>query len=66
MTPLSTDPLDICPHCHADLSGAEIPADDRQHYGGITHYSRRIGIDHGYDRIEFWQCPECGHQWRRK
>ncbi len=51
-----------CPLCGADLQGPPIPEQDRQYYGGATHFSRKVGIV-GHDRIDRWQCPDCKGEW---
>ena len=56
-----------CPACHADLRGAEIPVEHREHFGGATHGSRLIGIyDRDRDRTVAWRCPDCGAEWARE
>lgn len=56
---------DECPACHADLTGQEIPSEQR-HLFGATHFSRRIGLsDIRLDRVTHWLCPDCGHEWER-
>lgn len=68
-----------CPHCRADLRGAEIPPESREPweapggellwpYGeGSTHFSRAIGIEIGevYDGILMYRCPDCTRYWHR-
>lgn len=55
---------DICPLCHADLKGQEIPVAYREHYGNATHYSRLIAIsDMRKDRVVEYQCPDCKGRW---
>lgn len=54
--------LEPCPHCGTELRGAEIPEENRKYYGGKTHASRRIGIIIN-DRVDHWQCPDCGGTW---
>lgn len=58
----------ICPKCKADLTGEEIPEEFRElHYGGKTHYSRKIGIyDWDRDMTVEWMCPDCEHRWPRE
>lgn len=62
------DNKEYCPFCHADLQGEPIPKEQQQkHYGGATHFSRKIGITSiELDRIIKWQCPDCGQEWERK
>lgn len=56
-----------CPACNADLTGAPIPEEYREHYGDSTHYSRAIGIySIERDVTIAWKCPDCGHEWERK
>jgi len=52
-----------CPHCLSDLTGDEIPEEHRHNFGG-THFSRRIGVVDN-DRVQYWECPDCGGQWPR-
>ena len=54
-----------CPHCKADLTGGEIPADVRWMYGGFWHYSRVLGRVEG-DCVVEWSCPDCGGTWARE
>jgi hypothetical protein len=28
-------------------------------------WGRAIGIELNRDRIEYWKCPDCGHEWDR-
>ena len=58
---------DNCPHCGVNLIGAEIPAEDRQHFGKATHFRRDIGIEYPeiYDGVLHWRCPDCGGEWAR-
>jgi hypothetical protein len=59
---------ETCPACHADMRGAAIPEEHRQHYGGATHGSRVIGVEyaygspHRYDGVSEWRCPDCGYR----
>lgn len=55
---------ELCPLCHADLTGEPIPPEQREHFGGHTHGSRRLTrIDRARDRaVEHW-CPDCGGAW---
>ena len=56
-----------CPHCEANLQGAEIPEKDRYAFGGKTHYSRLIAVEIlGYDRVTHWRCPDCGAEDERE
>ena len=54
-----------CPHCKADLTGDEIPAEHRHLYGSPSHYMRQIGIVER-DRVVGWRCPDCGGTWARE
>lgn len=63
---MTTEPTHCphCPHCHADLTGPSIPAKDREHFGGKTHYSRVVVvIDRLLDRVDRYRCPDCGREW---
>lgn len=53
-----------CPACEADLQGKPIPEDQREAFGGETHFSRVIGVEiaGGYDGVSIWRCPDCGHE----
>lgn len=63
---VSGDPDDICPGCHADLTGEPIPEKSRHLYNH-SHFSQRIGIyDRALDRTSHWKCPKCKHMWKRK
>lgn len=56
---LSPD-IKTCPVCKTDLRGAEIAEENRELYGGKTHYSRVIGIySREQDRTVAWRCPDC-------
>ena len=57
-----------CPQCGVSLQGEPIPQEyiDKGYYSqGTTHYSRLMGIEGNKDRIEWWQCPDCGYRWER-
>lgn len=56
-----------CPFCHSSLKGEEIPFEEREAFGGITHFSRLIGIEipRKYDGVLAWKCPDCLHTWDR-
>jgi hypothetical protein len=57
---------EFCPLCGADLQGKPIPEASRQHYGGATHFSRKIGIySRLLDMTVAWSCPDCGRTWDR-
>lgn len=52
--------LTECPHCGANLVGAEIPLTHREYFGGKTHGSRLIAIyDRDRDRTSHYECPDC-------
>jgi hypothetical protein len=54
-----------CPLCQADLTGAPIPVEDWEDFGG-THFSRAIAIyDQNRDRTTHYRCPDCGGEWER-
>lgn len=46
---------DYCPRCEVNLS---YTVDGKE-------YSHRIGHVVN-DRVQRWECPQCGHQWDRK
>jgi hypothetical protein len=47
--------------CKADWTGKPIPEEDRQYFGGKTHFSKKILIyDADEDRTVSVKCPECG------
>ena len=54
-----------CPKCEADFTGEEIPEQDRELFGGESHFSRLIAVEDPniYDGVLFWECPDCSHQW---
>jgi hypothetical protein len=60
-----------CPQCGSDQKGEKIPQEyiDRGLYReGLTHYSRTIGVEYGYnhparyDGVSEWNCPDCGYR----
>lgn len=54
-----------CPE-GCDLTGEAIPANVREHYGDVTHYSRAVGeYDMMRDVTVAWHCPDCGVSWSR-
>ena len=60
-------PLNICPHCNADLTGAPIPEGSRKAYGGATHFTRKIlCVDPDRDITSHYQCPDCNKTWPRE
>jgi len=59
------DSVEFCDRCGADFQGEPIP-EKSQHLFGATHFSRKIGIyDLVKDRTVEYQCPDCGHTWKR-
>jgi hypothetical protein len=57
---------ETCPICASDLEGDEIPELERLHFGGKTHFSRKIAIyDRDADRTVAFECPDCGERWAR-
>ena len=56
-----------CSHCNTDLQGEPIPEQDREWFGGATHFGRQIGVEVSevYDGILYYQCPDCGYKWHR-
>lgn len=68
-----------CPKCNANFDGGDIvetfiaqgktpeaarkSADAYGYSKGRTQWGRQIGIEGDHDRIEWWKCPDCGHQW---
>ena len=56
-----------CPNCEVSFKGKEIPEDQREFFGGKSHFNRVIGIEHPelYDGVLVWKCPDCGHEWNR-
>lgn len=52
-----SEPIE-CPHCKATLQDYEIPEDEREMFGGKTHFSRLIGISNG-DSVMWYVCPDC-------
>lgn len=61
------DSKEYCPYCGADLQGDPIPKEQQQHYGGATHFTRKIGISSmELDRVIKWQCPDCKGEWERE
>jgi hypothetical protein len=56
-----------CPHCGVSLVGTPVPVSHQEAYGGVTHFSRKIGVEilGGYDGVLFYQCPDCDGRWHR-
>jgi hypothetical protein len=56
-----------CPKCRANLIGDPIPEEDREVFGGSTHFIRTIGLEDPaiYDGVYAWKCPDCGYEWMR-
>ena len=61
------DTAEICRACGSDWKGKEILPECRSSYGGLTHYSRLIGIEirGKYDGVLVWRCPDCDYMWHR-
>nr|WP_251025717.1 hypothetical protein [Bacillus sp. ISL-47] len=61
------DSKEYCPYCNTNLQGEPIPEENQPHYGGATHFDRKIGISSmEMDRVIKWQCPDCKGKWERK
>ncbi|WP_062355021.1 hypothetical protein [Bacillus kwashiorkori] len=61
------DNIEYCPHYGANLQGEPIPEKEQHHYGGATHFTRKIGISSlELDRVIKWQCPDCKQDWERE
>lgn len=56
-----------CPHCGHDLQGDPIPEEDREAFGGHSHFYKAIAVSaQGIgDGALLWGCPECGKTWHR-
>lgn len=55
-----------CPECGANWVDKPIPKEYRQHYSAPYFFSRVIGVELlGEDRIAYWLCPDCKHQFPR-
>jgi hypothetical protein len=55
-----------CPKCNASWVAGEIPEQDREAFGGKTHFSHLLGIEtEEYDGISEWMCPFCKTRWSR-
>jgi hypothetical protein len=55
-----------CPKCLVSFQGNPIPEKERHLFGNAEHFSRVLGISClQRDRIVFWKCPDCGHEWPR-
>lgn len=60
-------PVELCPHCGADLIGESIPEHVREHYSPPYYWKRKIGVySLELDRTTHWQCPDCEGKWERK
>lgn len=63
--------LDNCPQCGSSWIGEEIPEENREDYGGRTHFRRVIGVEYWYgsperyDGISEYRCPDCKTRWGR-
>lgn len=55
-----------CPECGANWVDKPIPEEYRHNYSAPYFYSRVIGVEPlGEDRIAYWLCPDCNHQFPR-
>ena len=65
--PEPTGEVRFCPVCDSDLQDREIPMEQREAYGGKTHFSRLIGVEvqGHYDGVAEWLCSDCGANWPR-
>lgn len=55
-----------CPKCSESWIGGEIHPDDREFFGGKTHFSNLMEIEtEGYDGISEYMCPFCKTRWNR-
>jgi Zn-finger nucleic acid-binding protein len=55
-----------CPECGSLWHDKRIPEESRHHFGGSEWFSRVIGwCPKGYDRVTFYQCPDCYATWNR-
>lgn len=54
-----------CPSCGTSWLDGEIPEKDRELYGGLTHFTRLVGISDG-DSVLRWRCPDCAEEWERE
>lgn len=53
-----------CPKCNVSFKGNEIPEKDREAFGGLTHFDRKIMCyDIDLDRTTGYMCPDCGYRW---
>lgn len=58
--------LKNCPNCGANWVDKPIPKKYRENYGPPYFYSRVIGVELlGSDRIDYWLCPDCKHEFPR-
>lgn len=57
----------MCPNCKHDLQGEPIPEEQRDLFGGHTHFGREVGMEdpNVYDGAIWYGCPDCGHVWKR-
>lgn len=55
-----------CPHCNANWVDKPIPKERREFYSPPYFFSRVIGVEPLYeDRIAYWLCPDCKHEFPR-
>lgn len=55
-----------CPKCGVSWIAGEIPIEDREAFGGRTHFSHLLGIEtEDYDGVSEWQCTFCLTRWNR-
>lgn len=55
-----------CPECGTDWVHSMIPEKYHENYSPPYFYSRVIGIEPlGEDRIAYWMCPDCKHEFPR-
>jgi rubredoxin len=55
-----------CPECGANWVDKPIPKEYREYYSPPYFFSRVIGVEPlGEDRIAYWLCPDCEHQFPR-
>jgi desulfoferrodoxin (superoxide reductase-like protein) len=58
--------LSHCPKCKADMQGAAIPEESRQHHSNATHFIRWIALySRELDRTTHFRCPDCGPEVKR-
>lgn len=66
MTYTDITSLISCPECGTNWVESLIPEERREHYSPPYFYSRVIGVEPiGEDRIAYWLCPDCKHEFPR-